>query len=148
MKLNGFVRFLLGVVFGFTFIVPLIALFHFQHWVAPATTLSYAYTHMITRCLSPGFVVACLVIAFALGFLIRRAPGVALGMMLPLPIATDIELREDPTSHNLIPFEILATWVPAFLVLMFVAWLGTKLRNLVSGRGDPKPKANAPAPSQ
>ena len=137
MKINGYLRFLLGVVFGFTAISALIALCHSQHWVAPATTLSYAYTHMITRCLSPGFVIACIAIAFVLGFLIRRTPGIALGMILPLPVAAGFELEQDPTSHNLIPFEIAVTWVPAFLVVAFMAWLGTKLRNRISGRDRP-----------
>ena len=140
MKINGVVRFFLGVVFGVTLVMPLIALFHAQGWTAPQTSLTYQYTHAITRCLSPGFVAACILIALALGFATRRSPGVALGMILPLPIAACIELKEDPTSHNLIPFEIAITWLPAFLVLMIAAWLGTKLRDRVSGRdGNGKP---------
>ena len=136
MKIHGVVRFFLGVVFGCTLVMPLIALFHAQGWTAPQTSLTYQYTQAVTRCLSPAFVGTCIVIAFALGFATRRSPGVALGMILPLPIAACIEMNEDPTSHNLIPFEIVITWVPAFLVLMIAAWLGTKLRNRVSRRDD------------
>jgi hypothetical protein len=45
-------------------------------------------------------------------------------MMLPLPIAFGIEVRSDPTSHNLIPFEVLLYWLPAFGLALLGGYCG------------------------
>lgn len=57
-------------------------------------------------------------------------------MMSPLPLALIVEVLQDPTSHNLLPFEVVMLWAPAFLVAFFGATLGTHLRVARAERGE------------
>jgi hypothetical protein len=50
------------------------------------------------------------------------------GVMLPLPIAAVIEVIVDPTNHNLIPFEIILYWLPAFALAWAGAFFGSAMR--------------------
>jgi len=59
-----------------------------------------------------------------LGAGFRRVWSVAVGMVLPWPIACAIEVTLDPTSHNLLPFDVIS-WVAYFgfaLMGAFVGW--------------------------
>jgi hypothetical protein len=130
-------RIILGAVLGLSASICLIALFHALDRVAPETANSYHYTQLITRCISPAFVASYLVLAALLGLLLRHPLGVALGMIIPYPIAAVIEISHDKTNHNLLPFEMMLSWGPALIVAFLAALLGCKLRNLISGRETP-----------
>jgi hypothetical protein len=64
----------------------------------------------------------------AIGWLTRRTALVALGMILPFAVAMCIEIAKDSTSHNLLPFEILISWMPVFLVSWGGAYVGLRFR--------------------
>ena len=142
------VRYLLrlpvGLLAGFAASVSLATLWHLVGFVNPqihegsrsAHTPGYEFSQYFTHCISWSFAAAYALVSLALGwkfqsgepaapveppvaFSIETIP-VALGMVLPLPIALLIEGIRDPTSHNLFPFEVLRFWLPAFLV----AWGG------------------------
>ena len=104
--------------------VALAALWHLFGGAAPRTQEGYDYTQYFTSCLSWPFAAAYFVLSFVLGWAVRRGWPVALGMMLPLPIAFGIEVASDPTSHNLIPFEMLLYWLPAFGLALLGGYLG------------------------
>jgi hypothetical protein len=127
------VRLTVGVILGLTASVVLIAFFQAMGWISAPTQRSYVLTQTIARCVGPAFIAALLLLAALQGFLVRSALGVAAGMILPLPIAAGVEIYQDPTSHNLIPFEIVLYWGPTFLLAFGAALLGRKLRDRISG---------------
>jgi len=113
------------------------AFWHLFGAAAPPTQDSYAYSHYFTSCLSWSFVAAYFGLSFILGWGLRRAWPLAVGMMLPLPIAFGVEVASDPTSHNLFPFEVLLYWLPAFGLALLGGYLGT----MVASRLAPMKKA-------
>ena len=145
-----------GLLAGFAAIVSLATLWHLVGFVNPpiheghrsAHTPGYEFTEYFTHCISGSFVAAYAVVSLALGWKFQsggpaalwsvETPAaasietipVALGMVLPLPIALLIEVIRDPTSHNLFPFEVLLYWLPAFLV----AWGGAACGWLIRAR--------------
>ncbi len=131
-----------GLLAGFAASVSLATLWHLVGFVNPtihegyrsAHTPGYEFSQYFTHCISWSFAAAYALVSLALGWKFQsgwRAAHwsdvvsietipVALGMVLPLPIALLIEGIRDPTSHNLFPIEVLVFWLPAFLV----AWGG------------------------
>lgn len=91
------------------------------------TQVGYELTHYFTP-ISWSFVFAFAIIAMLLGAATGKTWPVGLGMISTLPIACGVEVARDSTSHNLIPFEILLTWVPAFLLGFGAAFCGAWLR--------------------
>ncbi len=88
-------------------------------------------SYWLTHTLMPsvwwvGIVFTC--IAATLGWLTLRRWPIALGLILPLPVALAIEIAKDPTSHNLFPFEILFGWGPAYLLAFVAAYAGARVR--------------------
>lgn len=112
------------VLTGLVGTIALAVLWHLFGGASPPTQAGYDFTQYFTTCLSWLFAVAYLVISIALGAAVRRGWPVALGMMLPLPIAFGIEVASDPTSHNLVPFEVLLYWLPAFGLALLGGYLG------------------------
>jgi len=106
----------------------LVALCHAAHLASTPRESGYALSQYLSTCASGFFVLVFALAGALLGFLDFRRTPVALGMMSPLPIALVVEVLQDPTSHNLLPFEILMLWVPAFLLAFVGATAGTHLR--------------------
>jgi hypothetical protein len=71
--------------------------------------------------------VAYAIVAVAIGAISLAPVFVAAGMLLPLPVATAIEIARDATGHNLLPVEIILYWIPAFVVALLAAYLGRQL---------------------
>jgi ABC-type polysaccharide/polyol phosphate export permease len=67
------------------------------------------------------------VLAALLGGVLRQRWPVAVGMMLPWPIACLIEIIQDPTSHNLLPADVIVCWLPAFGIAFLGTYVGRKL---------------------
>ncbi|MBI2515891.1 MAG: hypothetical protein HYV95_03145 [Opitutae bacterium] len=109
---------ILGVASGLAAMFLLVAACHHLGWAKTSTSQNYHYTETISNCLSVGAVLAYVLVAAALGYLLRTPPFIALGMMLPWPLAAAVEIAHDKTNHNLLPFEVIMVWAPAF----FVAW--------------------------
>ncbi len=86
----------------------------------------YELTHYFAP-ISWAFVVAYTIVSLLLGWTTNTKWPVALGMIFTLPIACSVELVRDSTSHNLIPFEILLTWLPGFLLAFGGAYCGCLL---------------------
>lgn len=119
----------LGVALGLVAIVALATLCHLLGYAAPQTEAGYPFTSYFTGCIGWAFVAAYALAAGALGWASRNAWPVAAGMVLPLPLALVTEMVLDPTSHNLLPFEIVLYWLPAFAVAFLSARLGEGLRD-------------------
>jgi hypothetical protein len=119
---------LVGLV-GTIALTTLWHLFVFGDASPPRDARSYAYTQYFTNCLSLPFAAAYFVLSIALGWTVRRGWPVALGMILPLPIAVQIEAAADPTNHNLLPFEVLFYWLPAFGLALLGGYLGKIIRD-------------------
>jgi hypothetical protein len=115
---------LLAVLFGLVGSAGLIRLWHLVGFASRAKSMGYPLSEYITQCFGVGFTVGYLLLGACLGGFTRRPVGTAIGTMLPLPIAALIEVLEDPTSHNLLGFEIVIYWVPAFLVGLIAATAG------------------------
>jgi len=120
-------RFVLGVLAGLAGVVVLAALWHLLGGAAPPRQENYEYSGYFLGCLSWPFAAAYFALSIALGWGVRRGWPVALGMVLPLPIAMGIEMASNPTSHNLMPFEVLLYWLPAFGLAFLGAHLGERL---------------------
>jgi len=106
----------------------LVALCHAAHLASAPRESGYVLSQYLSTCASGFFVLVFALAGALLGFLDFRRTPVALGMMSPLPIALVVEVLQDPTSHNLLPFEVLMLWVPAFLLAFVGATAGTHLR--------------------
>lgn len=87
----------------------------------------YRYTQTLSQPLS-WIVILIAAIGVGVGWLTGRKWAVGLGIVLPFAVAMALEISEDPTSHNLMPFEMLITWLPAFLIAATGAALGRRLR--------------------
>lgn len=103
----------------------------------------FPITSFFTGCLGVPFVTSGLLLAAILGALFRRPVAVAAGMASPLPLAAAYECIVDPTSHNLIPFEIIFLWMPAFVVALGAAFAGARLRGVPSS-GEAPPAGGQP----
>jgi hypothetical protein len=84
---------------------------------------AYELTRYFTLITWP-FILAYTILALLLGGLTRKTWPVALGMIFTLPIACTVEVSRDSTSHNLIPFEMILTWLPGFLLALGAAYCG------------------------
>lgn len=120
---EAWVRTGFGALAGLVGTVALASLWHLFGAASPKEA-DYVYTQYFTSCLGLGFAAAYFGLGFVLGWIVQRVAVVALGMILPLPIAFLIEVTLDRTSHNLIPFEILLVWLPAFSLALLGAYLG------------------------
>jgi hypothetical protein len=110
--------------------IVLAALWHLLGFALLPTQSGYPFTQYFTCCIDWPFVIAFALVSIALGWISRSLWPVVCGMVLPLPIAFGIEVIQDPTSHNLIPFEIIIYWIPAFVV----AFCGTYCGRLLQAR--------------
>lgn len=81
-----------------------------------STEPGYPYTSLLQAAFVPVFAVAGPLVAIFVALWTGRSWPFALGMIVPFPVALIAELRVDPTSHNLFPFEVVLVWVPAFLL--------------------------------
>lgn len=104
--------------------VGLAVFWHLIVGTAKPRQAGYLYTQYFTDCLSLLFAAVYFLLSIALGWTVRRPLLVAAGMILPLPIALAIETVLDPTSHNLLPFEVILYWLPAFGIALLGAFLG------------------------
>lgn len=84
----------------------------------------YPFTSYLRSCLGVVQVVAYVLLGASLGGLFRPGWPVALGMTLPWPGACFIEIMRDSTSHNLLPFEVIIAWLPAFTLALMGTYVG------------------------
>jgi len=94
---------------------------------------SYSLSDVIGGCvglqssqLKWSFIFVYFSMTFTLAILFRRVGSLALGLVMPLPMAVIIEGALDSTSHNLLGLEILFFWLPTVIATLAVAWLGEK----------------------
>lgn len=100
------------------------------HYAVPQHRIddkAYGFTNALVPSLL-WLVVVFVCIAGVLGYLTHRKTPIALGLILPFPIALGIEISRDATSHNLFPFEIILGWIPAFLLALVAALVGARIR--------------------
>jgi len=73
----------------------------------------------------PSDFIGCFILSgVSLSYLKTNQFLVALGMILPMPIGFIAEVIVDPTSHNLIPFEVIGGWIPGFIIALCAIGLG------------------------
>jgi hypothetical protein len=101
---------------------------------SPPRQHGYPLSQYLSGCVGIGFALVYALAAALFGFAGMRRVPIALGMMAPLPIALGIEVIRDPTSHNLLPFEIVLYWLPAFGVAFAGATVGRQLCNAYGPR--------------
>ena len=96
------------------------------HWMGhpPPYSAEYRYSNFLLGALSLPFAAAYLAVSASLGFFLRRAWTVALGMVLPWPMAFGLEVSASPSSHNLFPFEVVLCWLPALVIALLGAGVG------------------------
>jgi hypothetical protein len=135
---------------GLASTIALAALWHLFGGAWPPTQAGYRYTEYFTACLTWPFAAAYFILSIALGWTVRRRWPVALGMMLPLPLAFVIEVVSDPTSHNLVPLEVLLYWLPALGLALLGGYLGEIIaarltrKEMHQIRGEPDATADRP----
>jgi hypothetical protein len=118
----------LAMLAGFAGVIALAAVCHALGLVSHRHMgAGYPYTNYLSACLNLGSIIAYFLLAALLGTASKRGWPIALGMMLPWPIACAIEIEIDPTSHNLFPFEAVISWLPAFLFALLGAYAGRKI---------------------
>ena len=116
----------LAVIAGYAGAMGLAVICHSLGLVSRATEVGYPYTNYLATCVNLGSVGAYFLLNALLGCAFRHGWPIALGMMLPWPIACGIEISHDPTTHNLFPFEAILTWLPAFLLAFLGTYSGRK----------------------
>jgi hypothetical protein len=118
-----------GFLLGAAAMVGLVVLWHAAGFAStPRTAGQDDMTGLLTQTFGWGFILAYALAALLVGFMIRNPLATAGGMILPFPVALAIDITQRPTSHNLFPFEIALMWIPAFILALFFAWLGTRAR--------------------
>jgi hypothetical protein len=121
-------------VAGFCMSVALAVLWHGlglasrTHMAAHVYMAGYAYTTYLDECFSWRFAGVYAGVSALLGWGFARRWSVAAGMVAPLLAAFVIEVVQDPTSHNLFPFEVILYWCPAFVVSFTGALAGKSIR--------------------
>lgn len=94
----------------------------------PASSREYAVTGLVSG--NYGWIVAVLlfVVGVAVAYIFRSSPlATGAGLILILAAATCYEVKKYPTSHNLLPFDIISWFVMA-APLMLGSILGNRLR--------------------
>jgi hypothetical protein len=118
-----------AVIAGGASVMAMVALCHLLGFVSHNSEgVGYPFTNYLASTFSKPVVGIYLLLSGLLGAGFRRVWPVALGMMLPWPIACAIEVIRDPTSHNLLPFDIML-WCAAFAVGLMGAFVGRLIRS-------------------
>jgi hypothetical protein len=103
------------------------------HPPAPASR-EYALTGLVTSNYSWGVAVVLLIVGMAVGYVLRtNAVAAGAGLVLVLAAATCYEIDRYPTSHNLLPFDVIG-WIVMASPLAIGALLGNHLRRRVRAR--------------
>jgi hypothetical protein len=116
-----------AIVAGAIGTIALATVWHWAGLVTRPSEHSYRLSQYFMNCVSWPFIFAYAAVALVIGRLARTEWPVAIGMVLPLPIALVVEIIRDSTSHNLFPFEIGLYWVPA----LAIAYLGARGRRVI-----------------
>ena len=117
-----------SAVAGFLTLPLLTGLCRLFGFAAPAHRGEYRLTSLLTDCFSWTFAILLFAIAIAVGWITEYRRTYAFALALPLPIAFFIEVSENPTSHNLFPFEIVLIWLPIFFLVAIGTMVGKFLR--------------------
>lgn len=91
---------------------------------------SYFLSRLFTDNVGVLLVLSYFLASSVLGLFLKRPVDIALGMMAPLPLAVLIEVLLDSTSHNLLPFEALLYWLPAFGLAFLGSLVGARIRQV------------------
>jgi hypothetical protein len=116
-----------AIVAGAIGTIALATVWHWSGLVTRPSERSYPLTQYFLNCVSWPFVFAYAAVALVIGRLARTEWPVAIGMVLPLPIALVVEMIRDSTGHNLLGIEIALYWVPA----LAIAYLGARARRVI-----------------
>ena len=100
----------------------------------PPPSAEYRYTNFLLGALSLPFGAAYLAVSVGLAFFFGRTWVIALGMVLPWPLAFGLEVTANPSSHNLFPFEVVLLWLPALGTALFGTGLGKLLAGCLARR--------------
>jgi len=129
---------IVAVVAGWASVMALVVLCHLFGFASHSSEgVGYPFTTYLASTFNKPVVGVYLLLSALLGAGFRRGWPVALGMMLPWPIACAIEVSRDPTSHNLLPFDIIL-WGAVFAVGLMGAFVGrlilSRMRKMVAPR--------------
>jgi hypothetical protein len=101
------------------------------------TEVGYPCTNYLSTCFGFGAVAICFALSALLGYAFRQRWSVALGMMLPWPIACVLEIKRNPPSHNMFPFEAVVILLPAFLLAFLGATAAQELASRIGRANKP-----------
>ena len=101
------------------------------HPPAPVSR-EYALTGLVLKNYSWGVAGVLMAVGAAVGYALRTSPLAAgVGFLVVLAAATCYEIERYPTSHNLLPFDLIS-WLVMASPLMLGALLGARLRRRAS----------------
>ena len=112
------------------FVGALLILLLHQLIVRPPAPVSreYALSGQVLWNYSWGVAGLLLLVGFAVGFVVRsRAWAAGVGLVLFQAALTVYEIQRFPTSHNLLPFDVLS-WIVMAAPLVIGSFAGTRLR--------------------
>ena len=112
------------------FVGALLILLLHQLIVRPPAPVSreYALSGQVLGNYSWGVAGLLLLVGFAVGFVVRsRAWAAGVGLVLFQAALTVYEIQRFPTSHNLLPFDVLS-WIVMAAPLVIGSFAGTRLR--------------------
>jgi hypothetical protein len=122
-------RFFLPASRGMLTTLVLVLLSHLFKLSEPHISASHPYTQYIISCITAEFVGAYVVAAIFWSYRHNNLWAMAIGLLLPLMLATLIEILQDATSHNLLGLEIAFAWVPLFGLAVMGGFAGRWLRS-------------------
>lgn len=96
-------------------------------WPVPYSELDYTSTSHLTT-----WIISALIAGFIGVILLRKSTKhttllVTTGFLLAVIIKVNIDYFDDPTNHNLVPFELLITLLIALPPAFIGAWIGNML---------------------
>jgi hypothetical protein len=118
---------------GFGTVLFLMIVFRLFHWTNVSNyETGNPLSVLMSKCVNIEFLVCYFCAGIILGMFHLNRYVTALGMILPLPISAIIDILFYPTTHNLLPFEVVLEWFPAFLLSLIAIWLGSYLFRFIS----------------
>jgi hypothetical protein len=125
-------RAVLGFLCGAAAMILAVAFWHSAGFAVSSGSASYPVTNWLVAPLGLAFLTVYAGLAFGAGWLCRQPLSIAAGFISPFPVAVMIEVSRHPTSHNLLPFEVVLYWLPLFLLALLLSFAGQRVRRRVA----------------
>ena len=124
----------MGVAIALVATLGVLAIHQLLFRPPPPPSREYALTGLVLANYTWGVAAVLLAVGFAVGFAVRAHPIAAgVGFVAVQACATIYEIHRYPTSHNMLPFDVIS-WGVLASPLVLGAFVGNRLRQRVASQ--------------